>query len=60
MLICIASVIGEGMSVGSWWSVTDEGQTVDLGGKPAAVFVRATWTGLELNLPLRSESPAFN
>ena len=48
------------MSVDSWWSVTDEGQTVDLGGKPAAVFVRATWTGLELNLPLRSESPAFN
>jgi hypothetical protein len=60
LLIVIVSVIGEGMSVENWWSVTDGGETVYLGGEPVPLSVRATWSGLGLNLRLRSERPATN
>jgi hypothetical protein len=34
----------------NWWSVTDGGETVDLGGEPVPMLpVRATWNGLGLN-----------
>jgi hypothetical protein len=49
------------MSVENWWSVSDGGETVDLGGEPVPLLsVRATWTGLGLNLRLRGERLATN
>lgn len=54
-------MIGEGISVENWWSVTKGGDHVDLGGKPVLVLsVRATCTGVGLNLCLCSERPATN
>jgi len=49
------------MSAGNWWSVTAGGETVYFGGEPVPLLpVRATWSGLGLNLRLRSERPATN
>jgi len=49
------------MSVENWRSAAEGGETVYLGGEPVSMLsVRATWSGLGLNLRLRSERPATN